>query len=356
MIAVVIEPALLAVPPIASSEDEVEAIIDRLSAWSSCLTSGGVLRIAQMSDTTDVLGETNCWPTGPNVTALLELYGLDHVYSPVEVTRLINTILERSITVQMALGFEVTKCTPYPGQPVAPYQAPQLEAAGNNTFATLAAGVRTSGIFLAPANFQNSNQFRGEVQDISKSQGISLEITPPFSVFGSVVTVKGPSCVCDALSANDIWNVAQTSIDIHFSILMKMGEIQKSNGQPIAIEKLPAFFVGSDFADSLRANQAGSNSQYGQNVLESCARLILEKPKNAVDPFMKGPRSSNQEQWMRGRDGMLAFRTHVTKKGAGLRLVFWQSATGTIELANVAVHDDLTLCEGVKAGVAARSW
>ena len=297
MIAVVIEPALLAIPPIASSEEEVEVIIDRLSAWSNCLTGGGVLRVAQMSNTTDVLGETNCWPTGPNVTALLELYGLDNVYSPIEVTRLINTILERSITVKMAVGFEVTECNPGLGQPAATYQAPQLETAGNNAFATLATGFGMRGVFLAPANAQGPVRFKGEVLSISTGSGMPFEITPPFSVFGSIEIVEDPKCVFDALSAIDVWNIAKTPADVHFSILLKMKEITNAGGQPTPLEMLPSFSIGSEFVESIHVNKSGVNSQYGQSVLESCARLILGMPKSTIDPFMRGPRSSNQEQW-----------------------------------------------------------
>jgi hypothetical protein len=358
MIAVVIEPALLAVPPVANSEAEVEDIIDRLSAWSGCLLNGSILRVAQMSDTTEVLGLTNCWPTGPNVTSLLEMYGLENVYSPTEVTRLINTILERSIPVLSLVGFEVTECIPDPGRPAVAYQAPQLEQAGQNAFATLAAGL-SKGIFLAPANHLPGSHifFKGEVQNIERAEDYNGNLVPPFSVFGSINIARGPNCVCDALDCGSVWHAAKTSEDIHLSILLKMADIQREGGHPTRLEGLPAFAVGSEFFESLRRNKAGPKSQYGDNVLETCARLVLGRPKSSADRFMKGARSRNQEQWQRDRDGMMAYRTHVTKKGEGLRLVFWQAGRGgLIEFANVAMHEDLSLCEGEKDKTVFRSW
>jgi hypothetical protein len=54
--------------------------------------------------------------------------------------------------------------------------------------------------------------------------------------------------------------------------------------------------------------------------------------------------------------GLRAARTHVTKSKEALRLVLWRTTSGHIELANIAVHDDLTLLEGEAATVVARSW
>jgi hypothetical protein len=299
------------------TEEEVEGIVERLSR-SKHVLEGGVLHILQMSETTDVLGLTNCWPTGPNVTALLELYGLDAVYSPVEVSRLINVILERAAIAQDVVGFEVRDVVSSTGKPRFIYQAKELENAGANAHATLASGLCPQSIFLAPAGKVKAPfSFKGEVTEAFFRSGFTPETIIPFSVFGNIQVAHDPNCVCKALSALAIWDSAQTPLELHFSILLRMAEIDRSGGGDGDLKALPSFMIGSDFFRSLVANQAGPQSRYGSTVLETSARLVLGQPKHSVDPFTKGPRSSAKEQWCRSRDGMLAYRTHVTKSGDG---------------------------------------
>lgn len=130
MIAVIIEPAMLAVPPVAESEDEIESIITRITSWSRYVLDGGIVRVAQMSDTTEVLATSKCWPSSDNISALLDMYNLRHVYTPKEVSRLVNTILERALIVRDLIGFEVSSCVP--DAPTAiDYQSDDLRGAGD---------------------------------------------------------------------------------------------------------------------------------------------------------------------------------------------------------------------------------
>jgi len=135
-----------------------------------------------------------------------------------------------------------------------------------------------------------------------------------------------------------------------------MMEIKSQSGNPTEPQDLPAFSIGSNFFQSICENQSGPQSRYGSIVLESCARVVLNTPKNSIDPFMKGQRSKSEDQWVRERDQALAYRTHVTKSGEGLRLVFWRTPSNLVEFANVSVHNDLSLLEGVAAQLTCRSW
>ncbi|MGJ4892829.1 hypothetical protein ACQR1Y_31880 [Bradyrhizobium sp. HKCCYLRH3099] len=357
MISVVIEPALLAIPPLANSEDEVEAIVDRLAIWSAYAVRGSILRIAQMTETAEVLGETNCFPSGPNVRSLLEMYNLDQVYSPNEVARLINTIIERASFVKSITGFEVQSCETTDIE-VEQFQDPRLAAASANAFATICSGINTNGMFLA-AGFPGGDvarRFRAEVKEIDLNDSVDLLIEAPFSVNGDVSIARGPGCVCKALSSSDLWDSAKDAVDVHGAIKLKMYQLLAAAGNEAQIGNLPDFFVGSGFFNSLVGCQAGPNSKFGDNVLESCARVVLATPKNSLDPFVKGARSKSSDQWVRKRDGALAFRTHVTKSKEALRLIFWRTSNGSVEFANVSVHDDLTLLEGEAAAAVGKSW
>ncbi|WP_213771970.1 hypothetical protein [Bradyrhizobium sp. dw_78] len=357
MIAVVIEPALLAVPPVANSEDEVESIIDRLATWSAYAVRGSVLKVAQMTETAEILGETNCFPSGPNVHSLLEMYNLNQVYTPNEVTRLINTIIERAILVKHLTGFEVQACETEDIH-VEEFQDPRLAASSANAFATVGSGINTEGVFLATASPGDgaTRRFRGTVKGIDLDPSAELAIEIPFVVDSEVPIAQGPSCVYEAISSSNLWDKAQEAIDIHSAIALKMLEISNASRGGLQLDQLPEFCIGSGFFESLSACQAGPESRFGDTVLESCARVVLGTPKSSLDPFMKGARSKSTDQWERKRDSALAFRTHVTKSREALRLIFWRTTNGLIEFANVAVHDDLTLLEGEAATVVGRSW
>jgi hypothetical protein len=359
MISAIMEPALLAVPPIANSDDEVEAIIDQLINWSKCVLSGGIPKILQMGETIDVLGASNCWPSGPNVQALLELYSLTGTYSVSEVSRLINTIIERAPRVEDELRFEVKGCTAKSGVPPTLYQSNELKQAGLNAFSTISSGFLPNVTFIAPACDIGADIacFKAEVDTFVASPGFPpFILQAPFSVFGKILAAYRPTAMLEKADSNSVWDTANRGIDVHFAIVLKMIEIKQSGGNRIAPIDLPFFVIGSEFFGSICANQCGPQSRYGHLLLETCARIVLGAPKNSIDPFMKGARSESDEQWCRDRDRALAFRTHLTKSHEALRLVLWRTQAGVFEFANVAVHNDLTLCQGSGHGAVSRSW
>jgi len=357
MMGVVIEAGLLAIPPTADSEAEVEEIIERLIAWSSIVIGNDIFKVCQMSDTTEVLGACNAWPSSGNVEALLDLYGLRGVYSSQEVSRLINTIIERSMSVQEAMGVEVVECTAI-REPAVTYQNPVLQAAGRRAFATLSSGFERSPMFLALAARLSVTiaDWQGEVTQIFSDEATARFVTPPFSVIGRVKLLVKPECVVDHLSAERIWERAIDSIGLHFGILLKMKEIMAAAGQSVGLNALPSFSIGSEFYNSLQCTQSSGHGRFSSVVLETCARVILGNPKYSIDPFTKGPRSQNDEQWVRASDGASGFRTHVTKSGEGLRLFLWKNQNGVLELSKIALHNDQNVCDGALANCVFKSW
>lgn len=78
-------------------------------------------------------------------------------------------------------------------------------------------------------------------------------------------------------------------------------------------------------------------------LIESCARIVLGIPKNTLNEFRENSKATSKQRVR--EDGALAFRTHLTKKGIGLRLMFWKKQNGTIEFANIGDKDELEICE-----------
>lgn len=99
-----------------------------------------------------------------------------------------------------------------------------------------------------------------------------------------------------------------------------------------------SYSIGDRFLESARTWGCGQEGKHTFTLIESCARIVLNIPKQEVKPFEDG----------RGRqkardDGALAYRTHLTKRGVALRLMLWKLPDGSIEFANVGNKAELVI-------------
>lgn len=102
-----------------------------------------------------------------------------------------------------------------------------------------------------------------------------------------------------------------------------------------------SYRLGTEFLKTARQWGFGNRSDYAMLLIESCARIVLGYPKNPVKEFRMSKGSGNQ---VVRKDGALAYRTRLTRKGAGFRLMLWELVDGTIEFANVGDKDELLIC------------
>ncbi|HOO49872.1 MAG TPA: hypothetical protein PLK94_01140, partial [Alphaproteobacteria bacterium] len=100
------------------------------------------------------------------------------------------------------------------------------------------------------------------------------------------------------------------------------------------------YTIGSNFLTSARKWGFDKNKSDANILIESCARIILDCPKNEVNVFRE---SENTDKQRKRADGALAFRTHLTKRGVGFRLMFWRHTDGKIEFANVGSKNELEI-------------
>jgi hypothetical protein len=92
-----------------------------------------------------------------------------------------------------------------------------------------------------------------------------------------------------------------------------------------------------DFVESARGCDQFAHSGPSHLLTESCARLIIGDPKYETKQF-------NTREIM---DGWQSFRTHLTKGGEALRLMFWVKPNGGIVFANIGVKFELAISENV---------
>jgi hypothetical protein len=100
-----------------------------------------------------------------------------------------------------------------------------------------------------------------------------------------------------------------------------------------------SYSLGAGFLESAQLWDCGHDGNHAFTLIESCARIALRIPKQKVKPFFDGITGRQKQR----ADGALACRTHITKRGAGLRLMFWEMPDGAIEFANVGGKDELAI-------------
>ena len=57
---------------------------------------------------------------------------------------------------------------------------------------------------------------------------------------------------------------------------------------------------------------------------------------------------AQKKQMSREKDGALGYRTHITKKGRALRLMYWQKENGEVVLANIGNKVDVEIAQGIE--------
>lgn len=363
---VVLDLALLAVPNSAADTREAEGIIERLIGWAGCLRGSSAVLLAQLSESAETLASLNCFPTYPNIEALLKMFRLDHVYSVDAVRRAINALLERAQPLLNVLGCEVeahSNCLTDPEiltaydeglRPSAERMLASVTGAslllGRNarSLGFVALGILTTG--------HPSLRVRCEIERVNTSLD-SSRFFCPMSSFGEVALAWSYDDLLTRLSPDDVWNNAGENRDIHLAIGLEALRILRTTNQAAQLSSVPVFAIGSGFYESLVRNSAGPNGRFADAVRETCARLVLGSPKYEVTDFMasRGGKKTKMQPLVRA-DGAAARRTHISKHHEALRLMFWKQPKALIELANIGPKSELQIESGVTERRIAESW
>ncbi len=132
------------------------------------------------------------------------------------------------------------------------------------------------------------------------------------------------------IGAWNLWQNAEDETGATDAIGQTMNELVRSG---LDAGRRVSYRLGTEFLKTARQWGFGNRSDYAMLLVESCARIVLGYPKNPLREF----RTSRRE------DGAVAYRTHLTKKGPGFRLMLWKLVDGTIEFANVGDKDELEI-------------
>jgi hypothetical protein len=135
-----------------------------------------------------------------------------------------------------------------------------------------------------------------------------------------------------------LWGRAESVQEVTDAIDARVEElVNEGTGTRGAVRP---FNIGERFLDSVGAHSFGVHPGLAGILIDSCARIVISVPKKSVNPFRVSEDSDEQRQ---RTDGALAYRTHLTKFGAGFRLMFWELKNGKIEFANVGTKFELEI-------------
>lgn len=111
----------------------------------------------------------------------------------------------------------------------------------------------------------------------------------------------------------------------------------KQKGEPLDLISPRSFGLGTQFVESLKNNQCLPGQKFWGACFSSIVAVLTAAPEYEINIFRKNGKSPDQK--MSGQ--YKAYRSHLTKGGVALRLMFWEAEDGYIELANVGPKNEL---------------
>lgn len=350
---VVIDPFLLCLPNPCSSLDQLEDFISAIVGWSGFLDRSDTCVL--LSDSARVaLNDDGEFPHRHRLAELLDKFECTFADANT-IIRVANSILERTPALEEYFGIDAILIEEDSIE-IAPAELldrlkpycrsafrDDLLIAGIKVDERVVGGLEDS-VMIASGNCTDDPiplaiSVKADIHDIGLvSTDFNLHAVPPFALLQSIPLVFSHEQLLDSLDLWAIWDGASSDEAVRSSVEARVKSILSSGAEADGVSD---FTIGSNFIDSLRAWGADSRQDYAMVTIESCARIVLGIPKKTINEFRESTdRNAKQRTRM---DGALAFRTHLTKKGVGLRLMFWKHTDGTIEFANIGGKGELEI-------------
>jgi hypothetical protein len=349
---VLVDPHLLCIPNPCGSADQLEGFLTCLKGWIGFLDNDQVTVL--LSDSVRfALADDGVYPDYNELKQLLmqvhvELFDIKSAWS------LITTILSRAPCLEEHFGVlevshrqESMKCEP----------DAILSRLRDRCRRAFEADLVMAAIHLACVNSPDSTEIPvvAAVPFLAGLQPTSLNVdaevidilqvaepptyclTLPTQIAEQIAIAFGPEAINESLTLWEEWKNAASEEAVFNTITRRVDELR---AQGVGSGK-QSFVLGPHFVESLQKWGASSRRDYAMVTVESCARIVLDVPKNEVKPF-RVSEAANADQVSRD-DKAVGFRTHLTKSGVGLRLMLWVHSDGTIEFANIGGKGELVI-------------
>lgn len=348
---IAIDPYLLCLPDPCFDSVDIENFVSRIVAWSEALQHKG-LDVLVSEQCCQALFEDGQYPYEHRLRDLLKRFAVDFAdHNTICVA--VRDLIERTDRIEKTLGIRYVLHESRTPKIEPDLFLLRLPDNTRSAFLDMLLSLSAYRSNLAEKNIEasiassftgNSEishyelRVEGTVDDIEwmdanyiSSLKLPCSIEEMFLVFDGYDTFR---CHVGKWA---LWDGAKSDQGARDAIEAAIDELVDAG---INVDHRNEYLLGPCFIDSLQTWGFGSRRDYAMVLIESCARIVLGNPKNTISEFWMDSNARTQRQ---RADGALAYRTHLTRKGAGYRLMFWRRQDNTIEFANVGDKDELLI-------------
>jgi len=342
---IIVDPFLVCLPHDCKEQDQLDQFVENLLAWSDLLQRKDIFVLFSDSCLASLLNDGH-YPYGPALKDMAARLGAGHLAADY-VCRVAQSILDRTPRLEdyCSINIVLFNEASYRLHPEI-YFTRLAATVGwelKHGLAVVACFLRKNpshtGFVLASAKSAANDAFHK--QELQISAHIEAIHSPkddewwskilPFDVTHELPVAFSRDTVFEHIGALELWGNADSSEHAAEAIALRVRDLLAFGAGDKS--KVKDFYFGSEFLRSARQNAFSSRSDLATNLIDSCARIILGVPKHSLEPFREDQRPTSPQ--LRRADGAMAWRTHLTKYGAGFRLMFWELPSGRIEWANV---------------------
>lgn len=345
--AVAICPSLCAIPTIVSSRSEVIELVTSISRLSERVRLSNDVMFFGMDDVAEILAASGLFPVSQGIARLLAESGLEHVYTVNDVRRAINTLIERPrpISSLSLTTFLIPTGISIVPEPVAEPSS-LLDA-----FALLLSHIaiaferngcvgELSAIVTAIPPVSPTVDFKAKLELIDPPLKKENNSCQTLDVAIEVKRITDVPQLLGSLDPTTLWQTASEPVEFQLAIRLLSERLAIETGTDLASYR--EFRLGPHFISSLLQWHGSGTNFYSANVLETCARIIANVPKNDLNEMTSKSITGKDKPKVRG-DGAKAFRTHISKGGEAIRLMYWLLRDGSIEFANIGSKGELEI-------------
>ncbi|MDR6190381.1 hypothetical protein QE372_002649 [Agrobacterium pusense] len=330
-----LDTALLAVPNYAIDAESAQQLIDRVLHFSDVATldTKFPLRLVVSSTAEETLWGSNCAPDKKEIADFLEIMDVLDFYTPRDLFRSYNSILDRASRSEEICSIEVKSVTDVTIEPEIPdHLSPHgLVGETHRVMSTVAALCARNEAWVVGSSLNAEGPSRHLVSATSLDDGMPVDVT------GTVTSIAN---FRDLISTHQaFWEQASSDEELYYAIALGALSLRKANGLNDELEGLKKFRLGPGFSTSLSTHQCCGSGQYSSATRVLLSQIVAQLCNRKIGHF------GRPHQEIRSFDGARAYRVQLTKGQLALRLMYWE-ADGVIEFSNVGVKHELEILVG----------
>jgi hypothetical protein len=287
------------------------------------------------------------FPVDAGITRLLQESGLEHVYTVNDVRRAINTLIDRPRPIS---SLSLTTFLIPSGISIKPelvVETGSIMEAFVLLLSHIAIAFERNGFVRELLSVVTAIPPISAVIDFSAKLEL---VDPPFQkaensyeTLDVNIRVQRTTDVSQLLASIDpinLWRTANEPAEFQLAIRLSSQRLINEGGGDRG--SCREFSLGHYFTASLSKWDGSGDKAYSASVLETCARIVANVPKYALNEMTSKSVTGRDRPRVRG-DGAKAFRTHVSKRGEAIRLMYWLLKDQSIEFANIGSKGELEI-------------